>query len=420
MKDLWERLEAHATKHGRSLRLRPGATEKAVSDAERVIGRPFPADFRASVLAHDGQEPGEGDETPFEFLPGCSPLAPVAAIAANWKDEQDYAQAASGDHTPEILNTLKHPLRIAIAGTPWWDGDNTYLDLTPAAAGTVGQVITFTSECDMSLLGPSFRGALEAYLDALDQRAWNYSADKKHVIGPEGFEDGNLSWNWGEWIASSGKNHDANSGTHEPFDGALPAAGEEPATDADDAEGEAPVAADADADAADGDAADGDAADGDAADGDAADGDAADGDAGDGDATDGDAADGDVVDGDGADVAPASADDDDAEHEITPASSRKAAVKKPAARKPTTKKPAAKTPVAKKPAAKKPIAKKPAAKKATATKAPVRKPSAKKATAKKATAKKATAKKATAKKATAKKSPVKKPAAKKLAAKKRR
>lgn len=228
MQDLWERLEAHATKHGRSLRLRPGASEEAIVAAEQVIGMRFPEDFRASLLLHDGQEPGEGDDRPFEFLPGCSPLATVSAIAAQWKDEQGWAMAANGDHTPEILNTVKHPRRIPIAGTPWWDGDTTYLDLTPAAAGTIGQVITFTSECDMSVLGPSFRGALETYIKALDDRSWNYAASLKKVIGPEGYEDGNLSWCYGEWLAAHGAHHDANSGTHEPFDGALPAAAPEP------------------------------------------------------------------------------------------------------------------------------------------------------------------------------------------------
>ncbi|MEO7094979.1 MAG: SMI1/KNR4 family protein, partial [Polyangiales bacterium] len=209
MKDLWDRLEAHATKNGRSLRLRPGSSEEEIAAAEQVMGLAFPADFRASLLVHDGQEPGDGDAAPFEFLPGCDALAPVAAIAAQWKEEQEWAMASNGDHTPEILNTIKHPRRIPIAGTRWWDGDNTYLDLTPAAAGTLGQVIAFHTECDMTVLGPSFRGALENYLAALDAGVWSYDVDRKATRGPAPYNDGNRSWTFGEWVAASGRHHDA-------------------------------------------------------------------------------------------------------------------------------------------------------------------------------------------------------------------
>ncbi|MBA3459213.1 MAG: SMI1/KNR4 family protein [Deltaproteobacteria bacterium] len=217
MQDLWERLEAHANKHGRSLKLRAGASEEAIAAAEQAIGIAFPADYRASLALHDGQDP---DAEPFEWMPGCSPLASVAAIAAQWKDEQEWVEGGPlEEHTPEINNVLKHPRRIPIAGTRWWDGDNTYLDLVPAKAGTVGQLITFYTECDMTLLGPSFRAALESYLAALDGGDWIYDAAQKNVHHkaepPNTYP--NEGYEFGVWVEGAGLQYDGNSGKHTPF-----------------------------------------------------------------------------------------------------------------------------------------------------------------------------------------------------------
>ena len=182
MNDLWPRLEAWAKKSGRTLRLRPGATEKAIADAEKKMKLVFPADFRASLLLHDGQERKAGDDdyetsTLFEWMPGSGALASLSAIVAQWKDERENDEA---DDEPEIeggvYNLMSHPRRIPIAGSEYWDGDNTYLDLHPAPKGTDGQLITFTSECDVALLGTSFRGALESYLQALDSGDWVFDA----------------------------------------------------------------------------------------------------------------------------------------------------------------------------------------------------------------------------------------------------
>lgn len=187
MNELWGRLEAWAKKSGRTLKLRPGATEKAVAAAEKTMKLRFPADFRASLLLHDGQERGPDDDasdtsTLFEWMPGSGALAPLEQIVAQWKDERDNDEE---DDEPEaeggVYDVMSHPRRIPIAGSRWWDGDNTYLDLHPAPKGTEGQLIMFTSECDLALLGTSFRAALESYLHALDSGDWVFDAKKGHV-----------------------------------------------------------------------------------------------------------------------------------------------------------------------------------------------------------------------------------------------
>ncbi len=188
MNDLWQRLEAWAKKSGRTLRLRPGATEKAIAAAEKKMKLTFPADFRASLLLHDGQQRKPGDDDPetstlFEWMPGSGALASLSAIVAQWKDERENDEEE--DDEPEIeggvYNVMSHPRRIPIAGSEWWDGDNTYLDLHPAPKGKSGQLITFTSECDVALLGTSFRAALESYVQALDSGDWVFDAKKGFV-----------------------------------------------------------------------------------------------------------------------------------------------------------------------------------------------------------------------------------------------
>jgi cell wall assembly regulator SMI1 len=183
MKDLWSRLEAWAVSNaGRSLGLRAGASEQAIAAAEKTIGMTFPPDVRASLLAHDGQEGQIGDV--FEWLPGCSPLKSLAQIVERWKEEQGMAEEfPEGEPQPEgpLHTVLWHAKRIPIAGNEWWDGDNTYIDFHPSAAGTPGQIIMFVSECDLVCLGRSFADAIETYLAALQSGDWVWSKDKGHV-----------------------------------------------------------------------------------------------------------------------------------------------------------------------------------------------------------------------------------------------
>ncbi|MBK7396206.1 MAG: hypothetical protein IPJ34_07885 [Myxococcales bacterium] len=114
-------------------------------------------------------------------MPGSGALAPLEQIVAQWKDERDNDQE---DDEPEaeggIYTVMSHPRRIPIAGSRWWDGDNTYLDLHPAPKGTEGQLIMFTSECDPRC---------SARASALRSRApagprlgeWVFDAKKGHV-----------------------------------------------------------------------------------------------------------------------------------------------------------------------------------------------------------------------------------------------
>jgi cell wall assembly regulator SMI1 len=221
MKTLWARLEKWAKSRAKtSLRLRAGASEKAVTAAEKKMKLRFPADFRASLLCHDGQETNDAEAKAyqdehggfcgFEWMPGCSPLATLDAIVEQWEDEQENV---SEDDEPEVIekgllhNVMSHPRRIPIAGTPYWDGDNTYIDLFPGPKGAEGQLVTFVTECDLVVLGPSIGAALELYVQALESGDWVHDAKKGHVRpkGEKPNQHPNESAEFAAWVKKAAK-----------------------------------------------------------------------------------------------------------------------------------------------------------------------------------------------------------------------
>lgn len=191
MKEIWTRLEALAKKAKKPLGLRKGVSEKTLAAAEKKMKLVLPSDFRASLLLHDGQK-GEQEEL-FEWMPGCSPLASLEAIVEQWADEVDNIDEDDDDdepavdEDPRLHGAIFHAKRIPIAGTPYWDGDNTHIDLFPGPKGTSGQLITFVTECDRVVLGESFSAALTSYADALESGAWKGASSREH--GSQTFAD---------------------------------------------------------------------------------------------------------------------------------------------------------------------------------------------------------------------------------------
>lgn len=185
LRALWQRLEAWCAAHaGRSLNLGSGAAPDSVAAAEQTMGLAFPADFRASLLLHEGQTTFKDGSSPsFPWLPGCPQLAPLSQILYQYKEVQglsdEYPPPDALDDDRRLRAGVYRKGRIPIAGTPWWDGDSTYLDLDPGPEGTPGQVITMISECDFVVLGSSFEDALARWVGALESGQWTYDRDKK-------------------------------------------------------------------------------------------------------------------------------------------------------------------------------------------------------------------------------------------------
>lgn len=121
-----------------------------------------------------------------ELLEMCGPLLFLYSIE-RWKEEAELAEEYREDDFEvvdhrRIHSVISHSKRIPIAGNRWWDGDNTFLDLFPGPKGKSGQVITFVTECDLVVLGPSFRDALALYVEALEKGDWVFSEKKGHVV----------------------------------------------------------------------------------------------------------------------------------------------------------------------------------------------------------------------------------------------
>ncbi len=201
MKDLWARLDAVAKSSKLTLGLRNGATEKEIAATEKKMKLKFPTDFRESLLLHDGQE-GDQDEL-FPWMPGCSPLKPLLSIVERWQEELELVDEddAGGDAEDARLQAgLYNKARIPIAGTEYWDGDNSYIDLAPGSEGTCGQLIGFSSECDIEVLGTSFRDALRSYVEALESGAWRYDAEMKDAVPRDEESPGNLAYEFAEYV----------------------------------------------------------------------------------------------------------------------------------------------------------------------------------------------------------------------------
>lgn len=72
-----------------------------------------------------------------------------------------------------MVHYLWHPRRIPIAGNPWWDQDNTYLDFIPGPKGTPGQLVCFgKGYVDGLWCAPSFGAAFALYVDAVVSKKW--------------------------------------------------------------------------------------------------------------------------------------------------------------------------------------------------------------------------------------------------------
>lgn len=176
----WAALEQFVATTPQKLYLRPPAKESAIRAAERTMKLTFPDGFRESLLAHDGQEPGDGDDSDtFSWLPGHPRLASLDRIVDAWKDHvQSFEKFHPGEPPAEIdggrmVHYIWHPKRIPIAGNPWWDQDNTYLDFIPGSRGVAGQLVCFgKGYVDGLWCAADFSAAFALYVDAVVSKRW--------------------------------------------------------------------------------------------------------------------------------------------------------------------------------------------------------------------------------------------------------
>lgn len=160
--ELWDYIEAWCAKHkpGLSLQLRPGATEKQIVAAEKALGRKLPADFRASVKIHDGQEDG----CTVGWVPVALQLRSLASIVRCWTGDRVYYRESAEafdalDKTKCVRQCHLHPAHLPFAALMHWDYGRLMFDFTPGPKGTAGQVIA-RNDIDLVFMAPTFRDLL--------------------------------------------------------------------------------------------------------------------------------------------------------------------------------------------------------------------------------------------------------------------
>lgn len=189
MQALWTRLERFFAAQQWPVALRPGATEAEITAVEAALGLPFPADFRASLRIHDGEDWQQG----IRWLDNAMLLLPVAKILTRWQEQQTYyARWGEDEYVDDyqdqrrIRNVVYHPRRIAIAES---DADIwLWLDFTPGPDGIAGQVIMDITECEFIVLALTFRAFLTRYLELLETGVYFYEAETYGQVIPQNLD----------------------------------------------------------------------------------------------------------------------------------------------------------------------------------------------------------------------------------------
>ena len=170
--EAWARLEAwFGKRHPElSLALRPGAKAKELAAAEQALGVKLPADFRASVLVHDGQL----DHPQVQLFPFAQRLGSLASLVRCWKDDRALYDAKEMalrldwlDEGKRVRQVHLHPKHIPFAGSPYWDYGRLLFDFLPGPEGTRGQVIA-RHDIDFVFVCPSFGVLLEKTAQGLE------------------------------------------------------------------------------------------------------------------------------------------------------------------------------------------------------------------------------------------------------------
>ncbi len=169
----WARIEGWFKIHHPklSLGLRPGASAKEIAAAEKKLGVTFPADFRDSLLVHDGQE----DKPGVRIFPIAQRLASLESFVTCWADDRsaydEKEMAVRFDWVGDderVRQVHFHPKHIPIGGSPFWDDDRLLLDFVPGPQGTAGQVIA-RDDIEFEFLTPSFGDLLAKIAKGLEE-----------------------------------------------------------------------------------------------------------------------------------------------------------------------------------------------------------------------------------------------------------
>lgn len=190
---VWTRLEAWLTTHFLPVVqrgapqatlaqiLRPGLSPEAVGAAEARFGFPFPADFRASLLRHDGAA----------FWPSTEDFL---TLEAAWEDTRMHREVLAGRAAGQGPEITVDGVRQVWWDAGWWSlhsdggGGGLVLDARPPEGGVPGQVLDFDHETtDRPRRFVSFTAYLEATLARLEA-GWYVASEwltPRNLLSPD-------------------------------------------------------------------------------------------------------------------------------------------------------------------------------------------------------------------------------------------
>lgn len=163
IRDLWQRIERVLQTHApvTAATLAAPATDQEIAALEAATGLKLPADLRASLKIHNGQN----DPTRCHAFSGEGILLDTRQIADHWRtvteiDASERFSAAPGQG-------------------PWWktscipftdaEGNMLCVDMDPAFNDRIGEVVCHVHDSAIERgLGASFRGWLSSLADRLD------------------------------------------------------------------------------------------------------------------------------------------------------------------------------------------------------------------------------------------------------------
>ncbi|MBZ4188117.1 SMI1/KNR4 family protein [Niabella beijingensis] len=139
--------------------LQPPATEAALEKLETAIGKPLPTDFKKLYQWHNGLSDTENFGSLFFGMDFFSIDRIITEYGGQRDAASDIIPLKKADMEIEASN-LFNPSWIQFA----FDGSHTglYLDLAPAAAGQIGQIIFIDTEYDTGICVASSTAGLVA------------------------------------------------------------------------------------------------------------------------------------------------------------------------------------------------------------------------------------------------------------------
>jgi len=173
MRETWRTIEDWLAKHAPHLllRLRPGASEADLAEAEVAVHSTLPPELTEHFRIHDGEDEDEA------WLLGSHSLLPLSAVVHTGAMRASCSRVAPTARSALWMRCRRNSLRCS-GSSKWipfaYDGSGGYLhvDVSPGAAGTIGQVIQTTSDGEYRYVAPSLRAFFETFVLHLEAGAF--------------------------------------------------------------------------------------------------------------------------------------------------------------------------------------------------------------------------------------------------------